>query len=99
MMEDDYFDDGESFSQAQYRASTNPASELSRWLPSGVRQALTKATPGEDLSHLPKSILDYMKEHEIVAVPEVGSHSGMLILSNLGKQLRRTNIARLEGRD
>lgn len=98
-MEDDFFDAGDSYLATQHRASTNPVSELSRWLPSGVRKALITVNPGEDISHLPGAILKYMADNNITTVPTKGSHIGMLILSNLGKQLRRTNIARLEGRD
>lgn len=94
----DDVDQGNSFAPSTLKPSSNSAVEVDRWLPSGVRMYLRDLVPGEDVRHLPQSIVWYLEDYELVHFPKRGPNMDKLILSPLGVQIRNTNIKRLEGK-
>lgn len=89
----------EAFYYADHRAPKSAAVETDRLLPAGVRSYFREVKAGEDLSHLPLVILDWMYKHDLVRKSESTKNRGALILSPLGQQVRNINQRRMEGKN
>jgi len=89
----------ETFFYTDHRQPRSGVAETDRLMPAGVRKHIREVKTGEDLSHLPLVILDWMFEHDLVTVSKRGKNKGSTILSSLGQQVRSTNLKRMEGKN
>ena len=89
----------EAFLYADHRTPRSAAVETDRLLPAGVRSYFREVKAGEDLSHLPLVILDWLFKYELVRKSESTKNRGALILSPLGQQVRNINTRRMEGKN
>lgn len=89
----------ETFLFGDHRTHRSAAVEADRLLPAGVRKYFREVKAGEDLSHLPLVILDWLYTHELVRKSESTKNRGAIVLSPLGQQVRNINQRRMEGKN
>lgn len=77
-------DQGVTYLYSPARKPQNGAQEIDRLMPAGVRKHIREVKAGEDLSHLPLVVLDWMFQNDLVTVSKRGLNKGSTVLSSLG---------------
>lgn len=88
-----------TFLYGNHRVPKNEAAEVDRLMPAGARRCMHEIIPGEDLTHLPMVILEWMLRNKLIRRSESKKNRGSLVLSPLGQQVRSMNIRKMEGKN